>query len=241
MASRRMFNTSVVNSDAFIDHSTEARLLYFALLGKADDDGYVDCAKGLCRSWGLKTKALEELVEAGYLMDFGEVMLIVHWNQHNRVPRDRYHPTRYRELAHGVVINEQGIYEKMYGGDENTTFSSENSLDTEDKKEENKTKKTNTESITDAARSRNGSGDIFRGAMKMLQIRHNLMVHNHLVEPDDFDEQPLPENVLVTPQMTRMRRQLDAVSRRLEDGNASAFDQTLYKNLFGTLLRLANG
>lgn len=240
MASRRMFNTGVVNSDDFLEVSNGARLLYFAMIGKADDDGFVDCVKGLCRSWGLQQSDLDELIDSGYIMDFGSVVLIVHWNLHNKVPKDRYHPTLHTELAGQVVLNDKKIYERI-SGFKKTTFSSDLSLYTQEKKEENKINQDNIASGASAPATNDGAGKIFLAAMKMLQIRHTFLLHNQRVDPDDFDKRPLPVKVIVTPQLTQMRRQLEAVSKRLFSGEGTVHDRVLYQKLFGSLFLAASG
>ena len=42
MAERRMFAKSIIDTDTFIDMPATARLLYFDLGMRADDDGFVD-------------------------------------------------------------------------------------------------------------------------------------------------------------------------------------------------------
>ena len=112
MAERRMFSRRVLQSDAFLDLSSDAKCLYFALMGAADDDGFATGMRGLCRSWALAPSAGRELEQAGFLITFddGEVVLIAHWKLHNYIAKDRYHPTTYLRQMQQVVLGEQRIY-----------------------------------------------------------------------------------------------------------------------------------
>ena len=98
MAERRMVSCGFLTSDAFLHLPLQARSLYIALLTAADDDGFVDNPEAVRKSWGLRKPALSQLLEAGLLLDFDGVVLLTHWLQHNRIPRDRYRPTRHTAL-----------------------------------------------------------------------------------------------------------------------------------------------
>ena len=52
MAERRMFAKTIIDSDAFLDMSVTARLLYYDLAMRADDDGFVNSPKKIMRMVG---------------------------------------------------------------------------------------------------------------------------------------------------------------------------------------------
>ena len=110
MAERRMVSCGFLTSDAFLHLPLQARSLYIALLTAADDDGFVDNPEAVRKSWGLRKPALSQLLEAGLLLDFDGVVLLTHWLQHNRIPRDRYRATRHTALLSQVLLGDAREY-----------------------------------------------------------------------------------------------------------------------------------
>lgn len=110
MAERRMVSCGFLTSDAFLHLPLQARSLYIALLTAADDDGFVDNPEAVRKSWGLRKPALSQLLEAGLLLDFDGVVLLTHWLQHNRIPRDRYRSTRHTALLSQVLLGDAREY-----------------------------------------------------------------------------------------------------------------------------------
>lgn len=241
MASRRMFNISFVNGDEFLDLEPEMRCLYFGLLSQADDDGFVESGRGICRSWGLDPGLLQQMEDRGYLISFGSVLLIVHWPLHNRVPKDRYHATLHVDLACQVTINQNGVYERL-GGVETTAICSENTLYTQDSIEHISPVQSSVGKSADARTKDDGeiSRKFFWAAMRMIQITHGVLVcRKDIVDMEmDLDKQ-LPRDVNVTAELNQLRWQLEAVSRRLLEGTATPHDKQRYKALYGQILKLA--
>lgn len=99
MAERRMFHTSVVESDAFLDLPLGAQALYFHMGMHADDDGFVNGPRQITRTIGTAAKNLELLVEKGFLLRFGDVVVVKHWRMANSLKSDRLRPPRYPEIA----------------------------------------------------------------------------------------------------------------------------------------------
>ena len=52
VAERRMFAKTIIDSDAFLDMPVTARLLYYDLAMRADDDGFVNSPKKIMRMIG---------------------------------------------------------------------------------------------------------------------------------------------------------------------------------------------
>ncbi len=98
MAERRMFAKSIIDSDSFIDMPASARLLYFDLGMRADDDGFVDSPKKIQRMTGAKPEDMQILIENKYVIPFDSgVVVITHWHIHNYIQRDRYKPTIHQD------------------------------------------------------------------------------------------------------------------------------------------------
>ena len=111
MAERRMMAIRVIDDDSFLDLPAGARLLYYDLSMRADDDGFITPRK-VMRLIGSSQKDLEALVRAGFLIEFESgVVVITHWRQSNTLRKDRYTPTTYsEEFSELAVIN--GRYER---------------------------------------------------------------------------------------------------------------------------------
>ena len=110
MAERRMFSKSLIDSDAFVDMTAEARLLYYDLAMRADDDGFVNSPRKIMRMLGSSQQSLDELIRNGFIIAFDSgVIVITHWKMHNYIPKDRYKPTVYTsELA--KLEFKEGVY-----------------------------------------------------------------------------------------------------------------------------------
>lgn len=84
-----MISEYVVGQLDFIDLPYSAHALYFQLLLRADDEGFVRYAKKIVRRLGVKKDALEQLVERGFVIYFPEndVALISHFSVNNKLSR----------------------------------------------------------------------------------------------------------------------------------------------------------
>lgn len=121
MAKKRMFSLDVVNTDRFLDMSISARLLYFDLGMRADDEGFVGSPNMIIRSTGNTHESMSELIEQGYVIPFQSgVIVIPHWKMNNYLQNDRIAPTIYTDEKGQLSIGENKIYSKE-----------ENSMDTE--------------------------------------------------------------------------------------------------------------
>ena len=111
MAERRMFNKTLLLSNQFTALSKNARLLYFFVNLQADDDGICGNSRAACRMCGCSGKALQELIDGGWLLTFarGEVA-VTHWLIHNQIRKDRYKPSIYRQAASQLKRNMDGTY-----------------------------------------------------------------------------------------------------------------------------------
>jgi hypothetical protein len=111
MAQRRMFSLKVIDTDEFIDMPISARLLYYDLSMRADDDGFVASPKKIQRMTGCSGDDLKLLIAKQFLIPFENgVCVIKHWRLHNYISKDRYTRTIYTEEFN--KLNEiDGVYE----------------------------------------------------------------------------------------------------------------------------------
>ena len=112
MAEKRMFSSNVIDSDAFLDMSPTARLLYYDMGMRADDDGFIDSPKKIMRIIGASDSDLKELIDNGFILRFESgVIAIRHWYVNNRVRRDTYHETIYTEEKSRLLLEKNNVYQ----------------------------------------------------------------------------------------------------------------------------------
>lgn len=109
MANRRMISLTIADSDAFLDLPLSAQVLYFHLLVRADDEGFIT-PKKIIRLVGCSQGDLETLKEEGFIYQFDRVVVIRHWKIHNTIQADRFTPTVYTDEKARLRINENKEY-----------------------------------------------------------------------------------------------------------------------------------
>lgn len=111
MAERRMFAKTIVESDAFLDMPSTARLLYYDLGMRADDDGFVNAPKKIIRETGATQEDLDLLIKKKFLISFSNgVVVIKHWRINNLIRKDRYSETKYKEQKAKLKLDENNSY-----------------------------------------------------------------------------------------------------------------------------------
>ena len=111
MAERRMFAKTIIDSDAFLDMPISARLLYYDLAMRADDDGFVNSPKKIMRMIGATQDDLSILVLRKFIIPFDNgIVVIKHWRIHNYIRKDMYHETKYKEEKATLAIDENNAY-----------------------------------------------------------------------------------------------------------------------------------
>ena len=115
MAERRMFAKTIVDSDAFLEMPVSARLLYYDLGMRADDDGFVNSPKKIMRMVGASPDDLNILVLRKFIIPFDNgVVVIKHWKIHNYIQNDRYHETAYKEHKDMLELDENKASQVKY-------------------------------------------------------------------------------------------------------------------------------
>lgn len=111
MAERRMFAKTIIDSDAFIDMPVTARLLYYDLSMRADDDGFVNSPKKIMRMIGAADDDLRILAARKFIIPFDNgVVVIKHWRIHNYIRKDTYNETPYKEQKSMLELDENNSY-----------------------------------------------------------------------------------------------------------------------------------
>ena len=86
-----MFAKTIIDSDAFIDMPISARLLYYDLSMRADDDGFVNAPKKIMKFVGASNDDMNILIARKFVISFDNgVVVIKHWRIHNYIQKDRY-------------------------------------------------------------------------------------------------------------------------------------------------------
>jgi len=102
-----MFSNEVVCTDDFLSLPATSQAIYLQLGMSADDDGFVANPKMIARSFYGGLKFLQTLVERKYLIPFNSgVIVITHWKLANKVPQDRYNPTKFVDELSEVICKE---------------------------------------------------------------------------------------------------------------------------------------
>ena len=70
MADRRMMSKTVIDTDMFLDMPISAQSLYFHLLLRADDDGFLKNIKTIMRTVGASPDDIKLLIAKQYLLLF---------------------------------------------------------------------------------------------------------------------------------------------------------------------------
>ena len=99
MANRRMFSNRVIDRASFLRLAPTARLLYYDLGMKADDDGFVE-AFTVMRTTGAGEDDLHTLESKGFIRIIDDDLLswIPDWLENNQLRADRYHPSMHRDI-----------------------------------------------------------------------------------------------------------------------------------------------
>lgn len=111
MANRRMFSLKIIDTDLFLDMPITARLLYYDLAMRADDDGFVASPKKIQRMIGCSDDDLKLLMAKQFIIPFESgVCVIRHWRIHNYIRGDRYTETIYKDEKEQLT-EKDNVYE----------------------------------------------------------------------------------------------------------------------------------
>jgi len=106
-----MFAKNVIDSDVFLDMPMSARLLYYDLGMRADDDGFVNSPKKIMRMIGASDDDMHILIARQFVIPFETgVIVIRHWKVNNYLRGDRYKETRYLSEKEMLETDDSGQY-----------------------------------------------------------------------------------------------------------------------------------
>ena len=109
-----MFAKTIIDSDAFLDMPVTARLLYYDLSMRADDDGFVNSPKKIMRMIGASQDDLTILGLRKFIIPFETgVVVIKHWKIHNYIRKDTYNETKYKEEKAELELDENNAYRRL--------------------------------------------------------------------------------------------------------------------------------
>jgi hypothetical protein len=119
MSSKRMFNTQIVDSDAFLSMPLSSQALYFHLGMSADDDGFLNNPVQIARAINASQDDMNLLLLKKFILRFDTgVMVIKHWKINNYIRSDRYKPTLYQDELRQLEVKQDGGY-RFVGAIEN--------------------------------------------------------------------------------------------------------------------------
>jgi hypothetical protein len=114
MADKRMFNTQIVDSDAFLSMPLSSQALYFHLGMSADDDGFLNNPIQVARSINASQDDMNLLLLKKFILRFDSgVIVIKHWRINNYIRSDRYKPTLYQDEFKQLQIKLDGGYKLL--------------------------------------------------------------------------------------------------------------------------------
>ena len=106
-----MFAKTIIDSDAFLDMPMSARLLYYDLAMRADDDGFINSPKKIMKFIGATNDDMNILIMRKFIIPFDNgVVVIKHWRIHNYIRKDTYNETSYKEEKAMLELDENKAY-----------------------------------------------------------------------------------------------------------------------------------
>ena len=113
-----MFAKTIIDSDAFLEMPMSARLLYYDLSMRADDDGFNNSPRKVMRTVGATTDDLNILIARKFIIPFDNgVVVIKHWRIHNYIRKDTYNETPYKEQKALLEYDENNAYRVIAEGE----------------------------------------------------------------------------------------------------------------------------
>lgn len=142
-----MFALDVIDTDRFCEMPISARLLYYELGMRGDDEGFVQNPKRIMLTTGTTVDDLKVLAAKGYVILFDSgVLVITHWQQNNTLKNDRFRSTQCIEEKAQIQTTVQKTYRLLLSG---TSLEPErNQFGTEVEPQRNLTKRNKAEKKT---------------------------------------------------------------------------------------------
>lgn len=114
MATKRMFSLQIVDTDAFLDMPLSTQALYFHLVMRADDEGFLGNPKKIMKLIGCQEDELKVLIAKRFILSFESgIVVIKHWLIHNTIRLDRFNKTNYQKEKKQLTIKENKSYTEV--------------------------------------------------------------------------------------------------------------------------------
>lgn len=186
MAQKRMFSLNVVDTDNFLDMPVSARLLYYELGMRADDDGFVDNWKKILLFTGLKNDDLKILIAKNFIIPFETgVIVIRHWRMNNYLQNDRVKPTTHQQELKSLELDENNVYNK------DTTCIQETDIEDAKLLENTGTSKVDTDCIHSIDKNSINENSIDEGSIDEGSINNN----QNLLIPTSFSKKEVEKQL----------------------------------------------
>lgn len=120
MAQRRMLSLQIVDTDAFLEMPLSTQALYFHLVVRADDEGFVSNPNKIARTIGSNPDELKVLIAKRFILSFESgIVVIKHWLIHNTIRMDRFNSTLYSKERSSLILKENKSYTELRQPDDN--------------------------------------------------------------------------------------------------------------------------
>lgn len=111
MATKRMFSSKIVDSDAFLDMPQTSQLLYFHLAMRTDDDGFVGNPRKIMRMIGSAENDMAILFTKKFILGFESgIIVIKHHRINNNWDSHNCKRTQYIDEFNMLHLKENGSY-----------------------------------------------------------------------------------------------------------------------------------
>lgn len=106
-----MVSQQICDSDAFLEMPISSQALYFHLLIRADDEGFIGNPKKIMKIIGVQEDDMKVLLTKRFLLPFESgVMVIKHWLIHNTIRMDRFNATVYEKEKDQLYLKDNKAY-----------------------------------------------------------------------------------------------------------------------------------
>lgn len=106
-----MVSKKIIDSDLFMDMSQSTQVLYFHLLLRADDEGFVGNPKNIMRTACSSDDDYKVLLAKKFIIAFPSGICVVkHWYIHNYIQKDRYTNSQYIDEKELLRITKDRVY-----------------------------------------------------------------------------------------------------------------------------------
>lgn len=111
MAERRMVSKKIVDSDLFMDMPQSTQVLYFHLLLRADDEGFVGNPRNIMRIACSSDDDYKILIAKKFIIEFlSGICVMRHWYVHNYIQKDRFTNSQYVDEKELLRITKDRVY-----------------------------------------------------------------------------------------------------------------------------------